>query len=749
MTAFTRLLLLFGSLLLAAEVLASQPDLLEHQQHPETNEREVSADYYLRPEQPQAQPPENQQVDTTGIWYHLRQGRLSAARAEWLRLRQENPGWQTPADLQAAFARANRPSATTPEGPPPDPYLLAMGRLASLAANELDRVESAHLNDLGRQALTRERSDHLLLLGWIHLERSEPLLARDRFLQAGRLQASAPVSDGLATAYYQLALVALANEQSDELLEAARQSYTWGREGIYAELGWQAFDQEKWQQAYLLFAQAEPRESELFGRYLALQRLQRLDEARDLACLHREKSQRLREACYNLEVQLAWQAYDAGDYELARQGFDRLLLASPASTDLAEALEYTLQRLGQPQAWAVARERHPLLRAASRQQVAALAWARKQFDLATRLNGETGAGADWILSSGLHFRAKAGDTGTTRLQRLQGYLGASRLWKDWRLGVRLLGDHVDSGLPPAGSRFGSGSLTAANQTRALADNLAYSPEISLRQEEATFNLQASLRSLHATEAASGQLYASLKTDLFPAFGFLSARLFRQEVSDSLLSLHGAVDPADSSSWGTLADQGISLLGVFSLPATTSLAVSGSWGEVTGERVAANPHQNLRLDLSWNRPQLLPGDRLDYLRLGPFVEYSQWDKNLSGFAVQEGGYFSPQTYWRAGVQLQLLTLEKQNWQLASQAQLSWNASTEEGVSGDTENNGLGGDLLLEGSYRVAPHLLVGGYFQQAFAPDYQDSRLGLVLRVPLDARGWVISRDLPTSQAPGH
>jgi cellulose synthase operon protein C len=61
-----------------------------------------------RPEAAPTAPPAggDESVDTTGVWYHLRQHDLNSAETEFKRLSQSHPRWQPPADLMFALRTA-------------------------------------------------------------------------------------------------------------------------------------------------------------------------------------------------------------------------------------------------------------------------------------------------------------------------------------------------------------------------------------------------------------------------------------------------------------------------------------------------------------------------------------------------------------------------------------------------------------------------------------------------------------------
>ena len=53
----------------------------------------------------QLRAPLSPNVDLTGFWYHIRHGKLDAARSELSRLQDENPYWQPPGEATQTLRR--------------------------------------------------------------------------------------------------------------------------------------------------------------------------------------------------------------------------------------------------------------------------------------------------------------------------------------------------------------------------------------------------------------------------------------------------------------------------------------------------------------------------------------------------------------------------------------------------------------------------------------------------------------------
>ncbi|SFC21300.1 Cellulose synthase operon protein C C-terminus (BCSC_C) [Marinospirillum celere] len=755
-------ILLTGLLLVQAfALIAAQPDLLQHQQWPEATQRQLTGDQYLRPAIPETGAAVAE-VDTTGIWFHLRHGNRAQAASELNRLQIANPDWQPADELLQAFQQPKTQPEVTVEKTE-DPYNLDMGRLAGISGENqaIRELSSEHLQQLAEQTLERQHTNNALLLGWIYLQRDEAPLALPLFQEAANWQPGSDAEDGLAASHFQLALQAIQAQQPEEALQQAGLSQQHGRTTAYADLGWLLYEAQLYAAAQTAFAQSPVTESSIYGQLLTLQAQQQYAAAENLACAERSRSQRLTEICDDLGPLLAWAAFEAADYRQAAERFDPLLTAAPENADYAFALEESLQRLNATAGLDEARQRHPLLRSKVSRLAFDRAWGRKQFDLAQRTRAaSTLAGReDWQVTFGLKGRIKQGDRGLTRLTHYQPYVAATRLWDEVRMGVSLQSDHFRSGRPPLTADFGSQPDEQAER-RALAQSHSVSPELSARHERDGLTLQGSFFTVHSGEAKDSQAYGQLQGDWYPDSGLVSLNLFRLPLEDSLLARQGARDPTSDRDWGQVADQGGRLLVALPIRDQASVAFSGTLASQQGRRVAGNDRKALRVDLARDFAEDFSELELDYLRLGPFVEWMSWDKNLSHFTLGQGGYYSPQQLWRLGLQLELLSAEARDWQLRVRTGLSWNWAREAESSrypldedgqvyASSRSSGPGAELMLEGVWRASSHLLAGGYFGHALADDYRDTSFGLLVRVPLQSRHAVISADLPLSSLPGH
>src|SRR5450759_1092782 len=86
----------------------------------------------------------------------------------------------------------------------------------------------------------------------------------------------------------------------------------------------------------------------------------------------------------------------------------------------------------------------------------------------------------------------------------------------------------------------------------------------------------------------------------------------------------------------------------------------------GQNVANN--QGLGISLSLARNLILPG--FDYMSVGPDLSIDAYDKNLSGFTIGNGGYFSPKRLVSLGLSANFLTAEARQYSVRGNFSLGY-------------------------------------------------------------------------------
>ncbi|WP_413740546.1 cellulose synthase subunit BcsC-related outer membrane protein [Sodalis sp. RH14] len=222
----------------------------------------------------------------------------------------------------------------------------------------------------------------------------------------------------------------------------------------------------------------------------------------------------------------------------------------------------------------------------------------------------------------------------------------------------------------------------------------------------------------------------------------TATASRRPVSSSLLSFAGARDPGTGMTWGGVRATG----GGLGLSYDQGNA-NGLWGDLsahqlTGKNVADNSRE--RLMGGYYYKVINEEDRRATVGLNSMLWH--YRRDLSGYTLGQGGYYSPQRYFSLAVPVNYRArAENVSWQLG--ASLSWShASTGErrryplaGVGaadilssgGDSSGFGYTVQALIE--RRLSSHWTLGAGIDIQQAKDYTPSHILAYLRYSM--AGW--------------
>ncbi|GAA3549882.1 cellulose synthase complex outer membrane protein BcsC [Zobellella aerophila] len=229
---------------------------------------------------------------------------------------------------------------------------------------------------------------------------------------------------------------------------------------------------------------------------------------------------------------------------------------------------------------------------------------------------------------------------------------------------------------------------------------------------------------------------------------------RRPLAGSLLSFGGTRDPNTGIRWGGVRTTGVSLSGSYDQG-----GAHGLWGDIgagllTGENVADNKRTRLMGGYYYklvNQPQRRVSVGLNSM-------WWQYQKDLSGYSLGQGGYYSPQQYLSLAVPLNYRErTDDWSWELGGS--VSWSrAVTEdqpryprpgllpEGLpDADTmergdSSSGFGYTLRALVERRLNAHWTLGAGIDIQQARDYTPSHGLLYLRYSLG--GWQGDLDLP-------
>ncbi|KAB8309149.1 cellulose biosynthesis protein BcsC [Rouxiella chamberiensis] len=229
---------------------------------------------------------------------------------------------------------------------------------------------------------------------------------------------------------------------------------------------------------------------------------------------------------------------------------------------------------------------------------------------------------------------------------------------------------------------------------------------------------------------------------------------RRPVSSSLLSFAGAKDPGTVTTWGGVRATGASL----GLSYDQGLA-NGVWADVsahqlTGENVEDNTRE--RLMGGYYYKVINEDNRRATVGLSSMLWHYQ--KDLSGYTLGQGGYYSPQQYFSLSVPVNYRQrTENWSWQLGGSVSWSRSSTSDEkrypiqnlvpdslpdkgAVETGSSGSGFGYTVQALVERRVSSHWTVGAGIDIQQAKDYTPSHYLLYARYSLS--GWQGDLDMP-------
>ncbi|WP_158635416.1 cellulose biosynthesis protein BcsC [Pseudomonas duriflava] len=153
-------------------------------------------------------------------------------------------------------------------------------------------------------------------------------------------------------------------------------------------------------------------------------------------------------------------------------------------------------------------------------------------------------------------------------------------------------------------------------------------------------------------------------------GKLSLGVERRAVTDSVLSYAGTKDPLTGKSWGGVTKTGVTAEYAYD-DGDTGAYVGGNYHLYRGDNVANNAALGLHAG-AYVRP-VREQDR--ELKTGIHLGWSSFDKNLSGYTLGHGGYFSPENYVGVSFPVEYTAKYGSKWNLKLNAAPGFQAFTQ--------------------------------------------------------------------------
>jgi hypothetical protein len=724
-------------------------------------------------------PPETStdQVDLTGVWYHLHHRDRAAARLELQRLQEEHPGWEPPVEMvlalngkpaPAALAHnAKQPAQASPIRPVDaaeaaiyDNHIDAKG-LEALAGDMRRHRDAADAEKIGRALLIRNRPD--LARGWMEraLAWSRAGSAVHEAAARGLAQVAESTTHIEAVQAEAAARTAAASGDWSLAEQQAGRAEAAGPSRIRTDLGWAALDAKDPARAEIYFAAGPQNEESRYGRVLALSRSDAdLDRIASF-CTPVDRTDRIAEVCgdafaaravaaYRAEqwdqvialdartrdlglvrpgttVLTGWSLFRKGEYEAALRRFDEAS-ADPAA---AEGIAQSLMAMNRYDELEQRANTMTALAEPYRRQVGDLAQLRQRSALGASVGAPGTAGIEApSVSAGFYDRSKSGGVGADRIDE-QGLALSLRT---------AVGRDV----------FSTGLETAWGHNGVSADNAALaSPWVKWERQAVDSDLSATLGSSPIGGAVTALPAVAISAekdwaDIIGTAGFKVAPRY-----DSLTSMAGQRDQTTGAAWGRVVEIGPQLSGILLAGKDFAVTAGVGYGTLQGHDVAGNDHLSATLSGSYS---LTPGG-FDYLRVGPFYSFDAYGRNEFFFTPGNGGYYSPQASHALGLFADILTEQGKSWLVGGRIGESWQyarqgdeaqhplADDGSRFSGVTQTE-LGTDATVRGAVLLGRGLILGAFGRVTISPSDRDKAAGLTLTVPLSGRDGVFSDDLP-------
>lgn len=241
----------------------------------------------------------------------------------------------------------------------------------------------------------------------------------------------------------------------------------------------------------------------------------------------------------------------------------------------------------------------------------------------------------WV-GAGVGYRARTGTTGLSKLNETNVNAAASTtLGNLGRLTVSVSNVHLSAGGQPA---------AADAQLVGSAPAFGFVPIVTDRASGTGFSLSFARPDLQMDigSTPTGFLEHGLTGGISwqPDGGPFSFQASRRPVVDSLLSYAGMYDPYTGSKWGGVFANNFQIaVGAGHDPVRYG---SLSYAVLNGSHVATNSRWSVDGGLRWPVATGIPNEQV---HVGLNMLFMRYAKNLSFFTLGQGGYFSPQTFYR--------------------------------------------------------------------------------------------------------
>lgn len=229
---------------------------------------------------------------------------------------------------------------------------------------------------------------------------------------------------------------------------------------------------------------------------------------------------------------------------------------------------------------------------------------------------------------------------------------------------------------------------------------------------------------------------------------------RRPISSSLLAFGGTRDPNTGITWGGVRATGISLSGSYDRGEASGVWADLSAHLLTGQNVEDNQRQRLMAGYYY---KLINEDNRRFT-LGLSSMLWHYQKDLSGYSLGQGGYYSPQEYVSLALPVNYRQrTENWSWEVGGSVSISHSKSNDEkryplqglvpdslpdkfAVETGSSSSGIGYTLRAIIERRLGSHWTMGAAVDIQQAKNYTPSHALIYLRYSF--AGWQGDLDLP-------
>lgn len=362
------------------------------------------------------------------------------------------------------------------------------------------------------------------------------------------------------------------------------------------------------------------------------------------------------------------------------------------------------------------------------------------------------------IGGNVYGRSRSGTSGLDQVSLVGTQIeGSVALSSSTRMTARLTPIGIDAGALSAtdAKLFGTGPIYGG---QARGSDSETGLGFTLGVSSTNFGAMLGVSPLGFTESSLiGQL------NLHPEGSPVGFSLFRESVTDSVLSFAGATDPQTGQSWGGVFRNGVGVnFGTGSQD--TNIFGSLKLAYLNGTHVQNNTQVEGNFGADWSVFER----ENNHINVGVNVLSMFYAHDSSHFTLGQGGYFSPSYYVRPAVTMKWSGLAADRLGYSVQGFMGWQAyqrdsspyfpedSNLQAAAGNpyfasSNESGVGYGLKLNLGYAITRKLTMGGFLSTDNSQGYSDMAAGLQLKYwfapqvvrsekPLLKRNWLMGVD---------